>query len=112
MARDLKTLMTLEVPIVVRLGHRKMSVAEVLRLAPGAIIELPKTADEELELYINNVHVGFGSAVKVGENFGIQLTYVGDISERVEAIGADPSSGSSGSASDDDFAEQLLAGQL
>jgi len=112
MARDLKTLMSLEVPIVVRLGHRKLSVREVLRLAPGAIIELPKTADEELELYINNVHVGFGTAVKVGENFGIQLSYVGDVSERVEAIGADAESGSGGRTSDDDFAEQLLAGQL
>ena len=109
MSRDAKTLLGLEVPIVVRLGDRGMSMDEVLDLAPGAIIELPKQADEELGLYVNNVQVGFGQAVKVGENFGIQLTYVGDLESRAEAIvGSDQGP----TTSDEDFAEQILAGHL
>lgn len=75
----------LEVPLVVVLGERRMAVSEVLALAPGAIIELPKSADDELDLVIAEKPVGCGHAVKVGENFGIQLSFVGDPRTRLVA---------------------------
>ena len=75
----------LEVPLVVVLGERRMAVSEVLSLAPGAIIELPKSADDELHLEIAEKPVGCGRAVKVGENFGIQLSFVGDPRSRLAA---------------------------
>ena len=80
--------MRLEVPVIVRLGERGMSLKDVLDLAPGAIIELPKGAEDELDLMINNKQIGTGSAVKVGENFGIRINYLGDIRERIAALGA------------------------
>lgn len=88
MARtDLSTILKLEVPVVVRLGERNMCVHEVLALGPGAIIELVKTSEEELDLLVNNKQIGTGSAVKVGENFGLRISYIGDIRERIEAMG-------------------------
>jgi flagellar motor switch protein FliN len=85
MAAPLQQVLRLEVPVVVRLGERSVPLSDVLSWVPGALIELPKKADSELELLINNRHVGFGTAVKVGENFGIRLTYVGEIGSRVAA---------------------------
>lgn len=79
-------ILKLEVPIVVRLGERTMEVEEVLGLVPGAIIELPKSADSELDLLVNNKPIGCGVAVKVGENFGIRLTYLGDVASRIQAM--------------------------
>lgn len=79
------TIEQLEVPVVVRLGERPISVREVLDLFPGSIIELPKPADTELDLLINNKLIGKGCAVKIGENFGISLTYVGNEQERLHA---------------------------
>lgn len=78
-------IMQLEVPLVVRLGQRPMRVSEVLALVPGAIIELPKHADSELDLLVNNMPIGSGTAVKVGENFGLRVTRVGDRATRLEA---------------------------
>jgi flagellar motor switch protein FliN/FliY len=78
MSRTIQQLLTLEVPVIVRVGTTKLSVAEITALAPGSIIEIDKPADEELDLLVNNRHVGFGVAVKVGENFGVELTYLGD----------------------------------
>ena len=78
MSRTIQQLLTLEVPVIVRVGTTKLSVLEITALAPGSIIEIDKPADEELDLLINNRHVGFGVAVKVGENFGVELTYLGD----------------------------------
>ena len=64
-----------------------MSGAKGHALAPGAILELPKLADEELEVLVNNKPIGLGTAVKVGENFGIRITYVGDLRHRINALG-------------------------
>src|SRR3982750_4379278 len=89
---NLAQIMKLEVPIVVRLGERIMDVSDVLGLVPGAIIELPKNAESELDLLVNNKAIGGGVAVKVGENFGLRLTYLGDIQERIVAMGTGTSS--------------------
>lgn len=110
MAEEVRTLERLEVPVIVRLGRRRMPVEGVLALAPGSIIELPKNADEELELLINNKHSGYGVAVKVGENFGIRITFLGDVSARLAAV-ASPEV-EEAMRSDDELAESLLAGQL
>ena len=57
MPADLKSILSLEVPLIVVIGSRDMPVKEVMNLAPGAIIELPKLANEELEILVNNKKV-------------------------------------------------------
>ncbi len=87
MVADLGRVLKLEAPIIVLLGERQMTVKQVIALAPGAIIELPKGIEEELEMRVNNKAIGTGVAVKVGENFGIKLTYLGDVLSRIAALG-------------------------
>ena len=88
MARDVKTILSLEVPVVVVLAERTMTVGEVLGLRPGTILEVDKSAEEDLSLRINNRDVGSGTAVKVGENFGLRVEEIGSQASRVEAMGA------------------------
>jgi flagellar motor switch protein FliN/FliY len=83
---NLFQILQLEVPIVVRLGERMMEVDEVLGLVPGSIIELPKNAESELDLLVNNKVIGCGVAVKVGENFGLRLTFLGNLNARLAAV--------------------------
>jgi flagellar motor switch protein FliN len=80
-------ILALEVPIVVRLGVRTLRVSEVTALVPGSILELPKSAESELDLMVNNRVVGTGLAVKVGENFGIRISTIGNQAERIAALG-------------------------
>jgi flagellar motor switch protein FliN/FliY len=87
MASDLAQILRLEAPIIVQLGERQMRVRDVVSMMPGTIIELPKPADSELDLFVNNKAVGSGTAVKVGENFGIRISYIGDLRDRIEAMG-------------------------
>jgi len=93
MRSDVDAILRLEVPILVVLGERLMKVSEITSLLPGSIIELPKAADEELELLVNNKPIGSGSAVKVGENFGLRITYIGDMKNRIIALGDTTASG-------------------
>ncbi len=71
---------------MVRVGERPMRMGEVLALTPGAIIELNKRSEDELDLLINNKQIGSGTAVKVGENFGLRVTFIGDVRARIEAM--------------------------
>ncbi len=113
MSAPLDRVLKLEVPIVVLIGQRKSTVAEALQLAPGMIIELPKNAEDELELLVNNKTIATGTAVKVGENFGIKLAFVGDLKQRVLAMGPDNGSGDGTDETDlEALAEMLLADQL
>ncbi|MFZ4575243.1 MAG: FliM/FliN family flagellar motor switch protein [Phycisphaerales bacterium] len=102
----------LEVPVVVLLGERQMTVNEILGLLPGSIIELPKNAESELDLIIANKPVGCGFAVKVGENFGIRLSYVGDPATRLTAAMDASSEGGDGGVSAEELAAAMLAGQI
>jgi flagellar motor switch protein FliN/FliY len=80
-------ILRLSVPVIVKLAERKLLLSEVMRLGTGAIIEFSKSNDEPLELLINNKPIGLGEAVKVGENFGLRLTQIGDIKQIVAALG-------------------------
>ena len=84
---DLQRILQIRVPMIVKLAERKISLQEVLRLGNGSIIEFYKSADEALEVLINNKPIGTGVAVKVGENFGIRLTHIGDVKQLVSALG-------------------------
>jgi flagellar motor switch protein FliN/FliY len=88
LSRELRRLLAIEVPVIVQLGTRRMTVAEVTRFAVGAIIEFNKAADEELELLANNESIGKGQAVKVGENFGIKISSIGSVRETIQKLGA------------------------
>lgn len=81
--RNSEQIRQLEVPVIVKLGEKTMTMKEIMSMVPGAIIELPRQSDAELELVVNNKVIGCGTAVKIGENFGIRVTYLGDLSQRV-----------------------------
>jgi flagellar motor switch protein FliN len=85
---ELQRILKLEVPVIVKLAERKLLMSEVMRLGTGAIIEFSKSNDEPLELMINNKTIGLGEAVKVGENFGLRITQIGDLKQVVGALGS------------------------
>lgn len=84
---DVKRTLRLRVPVIVRLAERYMSVREIMSLSPGSIIEFDKLGDAELDLMINNRVIGYGSAVKVGENFGLRIQSVGRLGDRIRSMG-------------------------
>jgi len=84
--RQLDAILKLEVPIIVLIGERRLPLSHLLSLRPGSILELPKSAEDELELLVNNKPIGTGIAVKLGENFGLKTSFVGNLRQRIEAL--------------------------
>jgi len=87
MPAEIQDILCIEVPVIVQIAERGLSVSEVTNLTLGSIIELPKQAEEPLEILVNNKIIGQGVAVKVGENFGIRVSRIGELNERINAMG-------------------------
>ena len=83
---DLQRILRLQVPVIVKLAERRLMLSEVMRLGTGAIIEFFKSSEEPLELLINNKPIAVGETVKVGENFGLRITQVGDVRAVIAAM--------------------------
>ena len=86
---EVDRILRLQVPVIVKLAERKLALSEVMRLGVGAIIEFFKSSEEPLELLINNKVVALGETVKVGENFGLRITRIGDVKQVIRSMGSD-----------------------
>ena len=66
----------LDVPLKVRilLGNRTMKIGDILRLKPNSIIELPKSAGENIDVYVNGKLVAYGEVIDMEGNARIRLT--------------------------------------
>lgn len=84
---EVRRLLRLRVPVIVKLAERKMRLSEVTALSTGTIIEFEKPAEQPLDLMVNNVTIGQGDVVKIGENFGLRITRVGLPEQTVLALG-------------------------
>ncbi len=84
---EIRRILQVRVPIIVRLADRIMPLGEIMQLQPGAIIEFTKVVGEDLDLMINNKCIGGGQAVKVGEKFGLKVTNIATIDRMILAMG-------------------------
>lgn len=83
-----RRILKLKVPVIVRLAQRKMLVSSIMKLGPGTILEFDRTVNEELDLLINNCKIGEGIAVKVNEHFGLRITKIDPVQERIDSLGS------------------------
>jgi flagellar motor switch protein FliN/FliY len=65
-----------EMEVSAELGRTRMSVRELLSLAPGAIVELDRAAGSPADLLVNGRLVARGEVVIVDENFAIRITEI------------------------------------
>lgn len=86
---DIRRLLRLKVPVIVKLADRQMRLGEVMRLSTGSIIEFNKSVEGPLELLVNNVPVGQGEVVKIGENFGLRVSRFSGPMDTIRALGGE-----------------------
>jgi flagellar motor switch protein FliN/FliY len=72
--RNLDLLMNVPLQLTAELGKCKMSIAEVLKLGTGSIVELDGLAAGPVDLLVNDRVVARGEVVAVGENFAVRVT--------------------------------------
>ncbi|MEN3309074.1 MAG: flagellar motor switch protein FliN [Micromonosporaceae bacterium] len=65
-----------EMEVSAELGRTRMSVRELLSLAPGAVVELDRAAGSPSDLLVNGRLIARGEVVVIDENFGIRITEI------------------------------------
>jgi hypothetical protein len=70
-------------------GHRQAGRAAADALRGHAPRHRRHHSDEPLELLINNKVIGVGETVKVGENFGLRITQIGDLKQVIKSLGSE-----------------------
>ena len=67
-----------DVPVQVSavLGRSRMDVSQLLKLAPGAVLELDRKVGEAIDIYVNNRLVARGEVVLVEEKLGVTMTEI------------------------------------
>jgi flagellar motor switch protein FliN/FliY len=81
---NLNLILDVAVTLALEVGRARMSVRELLQLAPGSIVELDRLASEPLDVLVNGVRIARGEVVVVNDKFGIRLTEVVSATERME----------------------------
>ncbi len=87
---ELRRILRIKVPVIVKLAGRRMPLGAIRRLALGNILEFEQMVDQPLELLVNNRPIGTGTAVKVGDRFGLQITTIRTRAQRVRTLAAEP----------------------
>ena len=63
----------LPVRLVFELGRVELSLGELQRLAPGALVPLARPLDEPLDIIANGRRLGRGALVQIGDSLGVRI---------------------------------------
>jgi flagellar motor switch protein FliN/FliY len=72
----LDLLRNVEMELTVELGRTRMTVRELLALAPGAVVELDRAAGSPADLLVNGRLIARGEIVVVDEDFAVRITEI------------------------------------
>ncbi|HBT50827.1 MAG TPA: flagellar motor switch protein FliN [Petrotoga sp.] len=82
----LELLLDVPLEIKVELGSTKLNLREILELHEGSMIQLNKLAGEPLDIFANGRLIARGEVVVIDENFGIRITEIVSLRERMKTL--------------------------
>jgi flagellar motor switch protein FliN len=87
-SEDLNLDVILDVPVTLsmEIGRTQINIRNLLQLNQGSVVELDRFAGEPLDVLVNGTLVAHGEVVVINEKFGIRLTDVISVSERVKRL--------------------------
>ncbi len=75
-AGDLEAVFDVPVAVSAVLGRAKLEVRNLMRLKPGAVIELDRKIGEAIDIYVNDRLVARGEVVLVEDQLGVTMTEI------------------------------------
>ena len=75
-AADLATVFDVPVNISAVLGKAHMSVAQLLKLNRGSVLELDRKVGEAIDIFVNNRLIARGEVVVVDDRLGVTMTEI------------------------------------
>ena len=85
-SQNIDLILDIQLRLAARLGQVEMPVGEILKLAPGSVIDIDRFVDEPIELLVNDRLIARGEIVVVQENFGIRITEIVSQKDRIKSL--------------------------
>ncbi|MEO0650278.1 MAG: flagellar motor switch protein FliN [Planctomycetota bacterium] len=71
-------LLDVPVQVTVEVGRTRLSLAQLVELGAGSLIELDREAHEPADILVNGKVVARGEVVTIDESYGVRITSVHD----------------------------------
>jgi flagellar motor switch protein FliN/FliY len=75
-AEDLEQVFDVPVTVAAVLGSHRMPIGDMLKLQPGAVLELDRRVGEAIDIFVNDRLVARGEVVIVDEKLGVTMTEI------------------------------------
>ncbi|MFZ5834595.1 MAG: flagellar motor switch protein FliN [Pseudomonadota bacterium] len=75
-ANELEAVFDIPVNVSAILGKAYLEVSQLMKLGPGAIIELDRKVGEAIDIFVNNRLVARGEVVVIEERLGVTMTEI------------------------------------
>ncbi|HTF90798.1 MAG TPA: flagellar motor switch protein FliN [Planctomycetota bacterium] len=72
----LAQLLDVAVRVTVEVGRARMTLAELVQLAPGSLITLDRETHEPVDILVNGKLVARGEIVTIDQSYGVRITAV------------------------------------
>ncbi|MCP3914818.1 MAG: flagellar motor switch protein FliN [bacterium] len=72
----LDSLLDVPVRVTVQIGRASMSLGELMKLGPGALVSLDREAHEPADILVNGKVVARGEVVTIENSYGVRITSV------------------------------------
>lgn len=72
----LAQLLDVPVRLTVEVGRTRMTLAELIQLAPGTLVALDREAHEPADILVNGKVVARGEVVTIDKTYGVRITQV------------------------------------
>jgi len=83
---NLNILLDVPLQLTVELGRTKKTIQDIIELGPGSIFELDRVAGEPVDIFVNGKLIAKGEVVVIDENFGVRITDIVSIIDRVSNL--------------------------
>jgi flagellar motor switch protein FliN len=62
------------VEVQVELGHRIMTIAQILELGPESVIRMQRSAGDNIDILVGGALIGYGEIVIIEDAVGVRIT--------------------------------------
>ncbi|MCX7082009.1 MAG: flagellar motor switch protein FliN [Methylococcales bacterium] len=83
---NLDVILDVPVTLSMEIGRTQINIRNLLQLNQGSVVELDRFAGEPLDILVNGTLIAHGEVVVINDKFGIRITDVISLSERVKRL--------------------------
>lgn len=83
---SIEQLQDISLPVKLDLGHKQITVRELLDMAPGKIVKLERLAGEAVDMVVNGKTIAKGEVAVIDEYFAVRVVTLLSPEERLKLL--------------------------